>query len=156
MRPFKHFVVSTISGAVVYSLTGALSPSIACFLTGWLIDVDHFYDYIKVNVWIFSVKRFLNHFDRLHPAPLGTHFYFFFHAHELAIILILTCFLSKLNLTLSFATLGYIIHLLSDQFTNGVSPLAYFLTYRVAKGFDKWSVLNIKQHGINKIMDKSK
>ncbi|MBI2559971.1 MAG: hypothetical protein HYW14_02410 [Planctomycetes bacterium] len=112
MRPFKHFVVSTISGAVVYSLTGALSPSIACFLTGWLIDVDHFYDYIKVNGWNFSVKGFFEHFDR------------------------------SLNLTLSFATLGYIIHLLSDQFTNGVSPLAYFLTYRVAKGFDKWSVLN--------------
>ena len=150
MRPFKHFVVSTISGAAVYSLTGALSPSIACFLTGWVIDVDHFYDYVKNNGWDFSVKRFVEYFEKSHPAPLGTHLYFFFHAHEFAISLILICFLSKLNLTLSFATLGYITHLLFDQFTNRVFPFAYFLTYRIAKGFDKWSISNTKQLRINK------
>ncbi|HLG30514.1 MAG TPA: hypothetical protein VI387_09915 [Candidatus Brocadiales bacterium] len=150
MRPFKHFVVSTVSGVAVYSLTGSLSPSIACFLTGWVIDVDHFYDYVKNNGWDFSVKRFVEYFEKSHPVPLGTHLYFFFHAHEFAIILILICFLSKLNLTLSFATLGYITHLLFDQFTNRVFPFAYFLTYRIAKGFDKRSISNTKQLRINK------
>lgn len=143
MKPFKHFVVSTISGAAVYSLTGSLSSSIAFFLTGWLIDVDHFYDYIKNNGWNFSIKRFKGYFYR--PIPIDKKIYFFLHAHELAIILILLCFLSKLNSTLSFATLGYIVHLLFDQFTNSVFPLSYFLTYRLVKGFDRKFILNIRQ-----------
>ncbi len=140
MKPFKHFAVSTISGAAVYSLTGSLSSSIACFLTGWLIDVDHFYDYIKANGWDFNIKRFIRYFDKSHPTQHYRKHYFFFHAHELAIILTLICLLSNLNLTISFATLGYIVHLLFDQFTNRVFPLAYFLTYRVVKGFEASSI----------------
>lgn len=144
MRPFKHLVVSTISGVAVYSLTGSLSSGIACFLTGCLVDIDHFYDYVKVNGWDFSIKRFCKHFVEIYPSLPSGKFYFFFHAYELAIILIMTCFLSKLNLILSFATLGYIVHLLCDQFANRSSPFAYFLTYRATKGFDKRSILNIK------------
>lgn len=141
MRPFKHFAVSTISGAAVYSLTGSLSSSAAYFLTGWLIDVDHFYDYVKNNGWVFSVKRFVGFFYKSNPSSPSSKCYFLFHAHEFALILILLCFLSKLNPILSFATLGYIVHLLFDQFTNPVSPFAYFLTYRVLKGFDRGSIL---------------
>lgn len=140
MRPLKHFVVSVINSAAVYGLTGSLSPSIACFLTGWVIDVDHLYEYIKVNGWDFNVKRFNGFFSKSHPSLPGNKVYFFFHAHEFAIILILICFLSKLNLTVSFATLGYITHLLFDQFTNSAFPFAYFLTYRIVKGFDKRSI----------------
>lgn len=149
MRPFKHFVISTVGGAAVYGLTGSVSSSVAMFFTGWLIDVDHLFEYIRDNGCDFNVKRFWGYFYEHHSIPEGRKLYFFFHSHEIAIILVLLCFLSKLNLTLSFATLGYILHLLCDQFANRILPLGYFFVYRLIKGFDKWFVLSTVQTRIS-------
>jgi hypothetical protein len=145
MRPFKHFAVSTIGGVAIYCLTGSLSSGIAFSLTGCLTDVDHFYDYIKNVGWVFSLKRFNSFFSDTFSSPPGKKLYCFFHAYELAIILLLICFLNKANLTLFFATMGFIVHLLCDQFTNKIFPYSYFLTYRVIKRFDTWSIINVKQ-----------
>ncbi|MCF6150548.1 MAG: hypothetical protein E3K37_18115 [Candidatus Kuenenia sp.] len=132
MRPVSHLGISFVAGAATYYFTRSIPPSIACFLIGWLIDVDHIWDYY-INVgWDFSIKKFGHAVDsgKMKKAFL------YFHSYELLIILIILCFFTQFNYCLSFTTLGIVIHLVCDQIVNPVKPLTYFLIYRVLKKFD--------------------
>ena len=49
MKPINHFGVSLITGVATFLITKAISPSIACFLIGWLVDVDHIWDFYAIG-----------------------------------------------------------------------------------------------------------
>jgi hypothetical protein len=63
MRPINHVSVSIITGVVAYLSTKTISSGIACFLIGWLVDIDHIWDYYRNGCKGFSVKRFLDAAD---------------------------------------------------------------------------------------------
>ena len=58
MKPINHLGVSAITGIATFLVTKTIMPSVACFLAGWLTDVDHIWDYYHNGCKHFSIKRF--------------------------------------------------------------------------------------------------
>lgn len=119
-RPATHLIASTGLATIQWIRTGRLAPTIAPLLTGFLVDGDHFFEFIRF--------RLADRKDRsVVILPL--------HGWEYAILLLL---IERL-LGKRFAGglfLGYAVHLGIDQITNEIThPLAYFLTYRWRRGF---------------------
>lgn len=131
MKPVSHVGVSLITGVVTFFTTRAILPSVACFLAGWLIDVDHIWDFYKNGCRGFSIKRFGHAMDtgKIKKA------YFYLHSYELLLILTALCFITHFNYLLSFTTLGLVIHVFCDQLYNPVHSRTYFLTYRMLNGY---------------------
>ena len=132
MKPVGHLGVSIITGVVAFLITKTISPSIACFLVGWLVDVDHIWDFYKNAGKDFNVRRFVNAFENGEIKKA----YLYFHSYELLFILILLCFVTRFNHFLSFTTLGFAVHLFFDQIFNPVKPLTYFITYRILNSYN--------------------
>lgn len=131
MKPINHFSVSLITGVVAFLTTKTIFPGIASFLAGWLLDVDHIWDYYKNGCRRFSVRRFLDAMDNGEIKKT----YLYLHSYELLLILISLCFVTRFHYLLSFTTLGFAIHLFFDQLFNPVNPFTYFLTYRILRGY---------------------
>ncbi len=60
MTPKNHVLVSATLGGVLFYVTQSLSPGVACFLAGTVIDIDHLYDYLKHCGLKFSIKNFFS------------------------------------------------------------------------------------------------
>lgn len=131
MKPSHHIGVSLIAGVVTFFTIRAILPSVVCFLAGWLIDVDHIWDFYANGCRRFSIKRFGLAMDS--GEIKKAHFYL--HSYELLLILILLSFATQFNYLLSYTALGFAIHLFLDQIGNPVNSLTYFLTYRILNGF---------------------
>ena len=132
MKPIFHLGASIITGVVTFLTTKTISPSIACFLAGWLVDVDHIWDFYKNSGKDFNVKRFVNAFQNGEVKKA----YLYLHSYELLFTLVLLCFFTHFNHLLSFTTLGFAVHLLFDQIFNPVKPLTYFITYRILNSYN--------------------
>lgn len=142
MKPISHLSVSLITGVVTFLTTRTISPSVACFLAGWLIDIDHVWDFYKNGCRGFSVKRFTHAMDNGKIKKT----YLYFHNYELILILGLLCFVTHFNYLLCFSTLGLAIHLLLDQLFNQTLPFSYFLTYRILNRFKTERIFRINLH----------
>lgn len=132
MKPIFHLGASIITGVVTFLITKTISPTIACFLVGWLVDVDHIWDFYKNAGKDFNVKRFVNAFQNGEVKKA----YLYLHSYELLFTLVLLCFFTHFNHLLSFTTLGFAVHLLFDQIFNPVKPLTYFITYRILNSYN--------------------
>lgn len=106
-RPRYHLFSSTVLGLAL----GGGRRLRAAWISGFLIDVDHFVDYVT------GPRRII--------LPL--------HGWEL---LLLAGAIDR-AMRLGGALVGsYLLHLILDQIWNKKrSPLAYFLTYRASRGF---------------------
>lgn len=142
MKPVNHFGVSVITGVASFLATKTIMPSVACFLAGWLIDVDHIWDFYQNGCRRFSIKRFGHAMDN--GGIKSAHFYL--HSYELLLILAALCFVTHFNYLLSFTTLGLAIHLFLDQLYNPVHALTYFLTFRILNGYKPEIIFRMNQH----------
>lgn len=136
MRVIAHVVLSLLVSFLLNELLG-LMPALCAFLAGVLIDLDHVIDFF---LWskdrsLRSLLVFGSFLCKPHPTD------FFLHSYELLVpmwVLIWTtnAFLIGLGLTI-----GFVIHLTTDQVTNylrfGVNPLTCFLTYKMWKQKDR-------------------
>lgn len=112
--------------------TQSISSGVACFLVGTAIDVDHFYDYFRHFGLQFDLKTFYS--DRYFKES-GKNF-IFLHSYELLpLILILFYYLQLPQLGIGIGV-GFLAHLLCDQYGNGLHPLAYFFCFRVLNNFN--------------------
>ena len=127
-----HFFTALVLFLLFSSLFG-FSIGLLAFLGAFLIDGDHMFDYfvyILKTKKSFSLKRFFqaNYFDETGKifVPL--------HSWELAAVLMALYFVS---FSAVFLVLGVsmLVHLVVDQFTNHVDPLAYFLVWRAVNKF---------------------
>ena len=132
MKPVSHLCVSIITGVTTFLATRDMYSSISCFLAGWLVDIDHVWDFYKNFGKDFNVKRFVNACENGEIKKT----YLYFHSYELLFGLIFLCFLTHFNYLLSFTTLGFAIHLFFDQIFNPVKPLTYFITYRILRSYN--------------------
>jgi len=64
-----------------------------------------------------------------------------FHAYEYSIIIVFMIIVTGGNLFVLAVGIGFIQHLIFDQFTNPIKPFAYFITYRFKHKFSKECVL---------------
>ena len=122
---------------VFYLVFKSLAGALVCFVAGILVDVDHYFDYVRDTGLNFNIKRFFRYTYGLQYDQL----FIVFHAYEYLVPLALILIISEYNLLLVAASIGFTQHLLFDQFINPVKPLAYFISYRLKNGFSKQSLL---------------
>jgi hypothetical protein len=99
---------------------------------GVFIDLDHLFDYLIYSKFRFSVRDF---FDTCYNYRLKK-FYLILHSYEFLLLSWLAYSLTKNEILLGIS-IGYTVHLVCDQFGNFTYPFSYFLSYRIAKIFEK-------------------
>ena len=141
MNVYKHTAVSFIVSALLLLALKKIQVSIACFLTGVFIDVDHVFDYyvngdLKDRFLLLHRPRKLfsslsADYARYKPDYL---LYKLFHSVE---ILIVVPFLYALGLWNAIATgvvIGFVTHMIMDAL-----PMGHFgvlsLSYKIRNGF---------------------
>ena len=124
-------------GLLFYLVFKSLAGALVCFFSGILVDVDHYFDYVRDRGLNFNIKRFFRYTYGLQYDQL----FIVFHAYEYLVPLALILIISEYNLLLVAASVGFTQHLLFDQFFNPVKPFAYFITYRLKNKCSKRSLL---------------
>jgi hypothetical protein len=138
IRLEHHTLVSLGFGLAFYFVFRSFAGALICFFAGILVDVDHYVDYVRDRGLNLNLKRFFEYgygleYDRL---------FILFHAYEYFVPLAFMLVLSGYNLFVAAVFTGFAQHLLFDQFTNPVKPLAYFITYRLKNRFSRESILS--------------
>ena len=137
MLPGGHFVTSVALSAVAYGGTRSVPIAAGCFLGGFLIDADHYFDYIFVErQWrkpgpaAFLRYYFESRFSRV-VLPL--------HSWEVLGLLIAVSILSGAPLLAGYVV-GALMHLVFDVMINGEHVLRnpvrfYSLAFRIHHRF---------------------
>ena len=118
MGPIGHAAASLGLGGVAWAATGSPLALPVAVTTGVLVDLDHVIDF----------------FDSKDQGR-RSHMFRPFHAWEYLLLTLVVLLIFSQHPLLLVAFLGYLSHLLLDQFVNRVHPLAYFIVFRAAHGF---------------------
>jgi hypothetical protein len=141
---FQHFLITLGIALILYARFRDWRLIPACFLTGFLIDADHWLDYfihfgLRINLnWFFHACQ--------SPDP-PTKNYVLLHGWEFVpIFWWLGHWWGKKKKIkgLAFAlSIAYLGHLVTDHFSFEHHPLAYSLLFRLFSGFsaDKFNGL---------------
>ncbi len=133
MRLSKHVLASVIISALVWWWLRSLSATLACFLAGVFLDLDHIIDFLYNRRRPFKISRFLTtfEFDALENILV------LLHAWEFALIwLALMLCVPEVRQPLALGLfIGFVTHLGLDNIFNRHSRWAYFLLYRLRHGF---------------------
>jgi hypothetical protein len=136
MKPIGHIAISSVVSVFVYYFFKSFPAAFASFLTGTLIDFDHFFDYYANHHFTLSLRK-------VYEASEATNFkklYLLLHSYELVVILWLAITILSLGPIWKGVAIGLTQHMIVDQFTNPMTFKGYFLIYRIAKGFKKEKV----------------
>ena len=132
MKPVRHLATSAAVSGALYTLTGDTELSLASFVSGVLLDVDHIPDYLAQPRRSRSVSDFVQ-------TCLGRQLdraYLVLHAWELLIgAALLTAFTGYGSIPLGLLA-GFLHHMLLDHIGNRVHPFGYSLLWRASKRFD--------------------
>jgi len=130
--PQYHFAASLILSLILFYFTGSLPASLFCLLSGFLLDLDHIFDFWLYKRRItFSSEIFQEFYKNWGKVPV------LLHSLELIILLWLFTYSYNLNPLFSIAmTIGFVSHLALDFLSYELQPLSYFLSYRAVKNFD--------------------
>lgn len=135
-----HFLLSGLVGFLFWLHFKDLRIFLVAFIFGFLIDIDHWFDYFA---WFSSnglKMNFKDFFDGATYFLASGKVYVPFHAWEWLIPLF---FIGKLlGRKLKIKSLewvivsAYTLHLIWDQISVSPHPLGYFFFYRLANNFD--------------------
>lgn len=67
--------------------------------------------------------------------------YLVLHSYEFIMLFWIAIYFFSLSNTWKAVAIGFTQHLIFDQIINPVTPLAYFLTYRIIRGFRKNAII---------------
>jgi len=137
MMPGGHLATAIALGGVAYAATGSREAAVGCFAGGFLIDVDHYLDYLFFErQWRRPGPRsFLSYYFRLFPRNLVLPL----HSVELMTILLAVSFFHPWPLLVGY-WFGADMHMTFDVLINGECALKraflfYFFSYRASKRF---------------------
>ena len=132
MKFSHHVAVSTIVSSVLYVLFKSWSLTIASFLSGVFLDLDHYIDYLIEYGYPFHMKKF---FHCIYEEKLKR-IYLFFHSWEWSIILIIMGWMSDWNHWIVGVMIGYGHHIVLDALFNTNWPIrGYSLLWRWKNNF---------------------
>ena len=146
MMPGGHLVTSLALGGAAYATTGSVELASGCFAGGFLIDVDHYLDYLLFE------KQWR------HPGPVSFLRYYFaacpkklilpLHSAELMTLLLSVILLVRPVPLLVGYWVGAFMHLIFDVLVNGDYALKhpvlfYFFSYRARFAFAAEHLLDI-------------
>jgi hypothetical protein len=145
MMPGGHLATAAALSALSYAATGSPELAAGCFAGGFLIDFDHYLDYLVVEgQWRKpNPLDFLRYSFRSEPRYLVLPL----HSFELMTLLALVAALGKNALLIGYL-MGAAMHLAFDIAINGDYALRqrylfYFFAYRAACGFRSSDLLDI-------------
>jgi len=134
MKASYHVVVSAGVAFGFQAIVNSWPATVVCFLSGVLIDIDHYIEYyIFKKKWPWRYRDLLNFCDYNDERKV----FLIFHGYEYLVALWLIIYFFHLNSIFIGLALGLTVHLVFDQFTNPTRPLFYFITYRIAHQFEK-------------------
>lgn len=131
MKLAHHLAISAGVSAVVWFLFQSMTATIACFLTGILLDIDHIIDYVANYGWKIRIKHLFQAFE----YEVFENIFVFLHSWEFVAIYLALLWLIDWKPVALGAGIGIFAHLLVDHLFNDHSPLGYFLSYRIWHGF---------------------
>jgi hypothetical protein len=145
MMPGGHLATSIILSSAVYASTKSAELAVGCFFGGFLIDVDHYLDYIVFE------KQWRR------PSPANFLRYYFTHQLTRVVLPLHSLELMSALTVLAFFwpqpfLVGYLIgaamHLVFDVIVNGDHLLKhrllfYIFIYRAKKGFAAVELLDV-------------
>lgn len=108
---------------------------IGAILGGFLVDIDHLFDYVLA----FGLSFHPNYFFSGHMFVVSHKIYVPLHGWEWVIILGFVSYFTKrksYKYFLTALTLGLLSHLIWDQFSNHATTLGYSFIYRLINNFD--------------------
>ena len=139
MKPSYHIAASTAISAGLQATMHSWPATLGCFLSGVLIDTDHYLEYyILRKKFPFRYKDLV---DFCWDAKVNKH-YLLFHAYEYLFILWFLIYFFNIGVIWIGVALGLTTHLLFDQWTNPIKPFFYFLTFRLKNQFEKRKILS--------------
>lgn|SRR5215510_888334 len=139
MRPGGHLATAVALSGTGYGITGSAELAAGCFAGAFMIDVDHYLDYLTVEgQW----RR---------PGPARFLRYYFAHRYHRLVLPLHSIELMSALVTLAvawprLALVGYVtgalLHLLLDVLVNGQQLLLrpvlfYSIAYRARLGFSR-------------------
>lgn len=128
----SHLTASFIISAVILLIFKSWPLTIASFIAGVFIDLDHWWDFIYHRGFSLSPQKFFAFF-REHALVKG---FVLLHAWEWLALLCAVSWYSNWNPWLTGVFIGMSHHMIFDQIFNVAKPLSYFITYRIINGFD--------------------
>jgi hypothetical protein len=142
--PGGHLVTSVALSGIAYATTRSPEISAGCFLGGFLIDADHYFDYIVVErQWRrWTPQEFLRYY-------FETAFQWVVlprHSYELLAVLVGISAWFGFPLLVGYVA-GAIMHLLFDIMINGEQALRepvkfYSFAFRMSRGFRMSNLLH--------------
>jgi hypothetical protein len=145
MMPGGHLVTSIGLAAGTYATTGSIQLAAGCFVGGFLIDADHYLDYLVFEgQWRKpEPSNFLRYYFTNNPR----HIVLPLHSYELMTLLTLIAFLNPAELLVGYL-LGAAMHLVFDIAINGDYALRhrflfYLFAYRAHLKFRALDLLDV-------------
>lgn len=148
MKLKNHIIASSVISSGLYVYTQSVPLAITSFLSGWLVDIDHFADYWREYPFSFNIKHF---FDTCHETKFEKLF-LWLHSFEILFFLSFILYLTRSSYLAGF-TIGFAQHLLLDQAANPIKPLSYSLFFRWKNKFSAEDAFDAENNG-HKIKDK--
>lgn len=121
-----HVLISAVISGLVWLWLKSAAAALACFLTGFGVDLDHLFDY-TLNFGRFRLR----HFFRAFEYEVFDNIVLFLHAWEWIIVGLIILWLVGGPPVAIGIFIGFISHIVVDQIGNAHHPWAYFLTYRL-------------------------
>lgn len=138
MAPSQHVTVSVGSGVILGLLLRSWVAGLSCCLIGIFIDLDHFLDFWINRGFTLSIREFL---DFCYRGTSAT-FYDLLHGYEYIPLYVWLTTFPVLRCLGWGLTVGYLLHLLCDQFFNThLNRWTYFLSYRLFHRFDSSKIV---------------
>ena len=133
MRTIGHIITSAGIGLASYARYKSPPAAIVSFLAGWLIDLDHIFDYVHAHGW----KLDWDAINEASHEKYSGKLYLPLHSFELLALFFMLCRGERRHPYRVGVTLSVLAHLLLDQRYNpSRRPLTYFLADRIRKRFD--------------------
>lgn len=137
MKPSIHFTTAGVLAGGIYAATRSIPLSVGAFVGGFLIDIDHYFDYVVFNRQ-FSVNpfRFIDYYlqNRFRWLVLPLHSYELFAAQ------IVLAWSLKSPWLIGYL-IGAALHMTLDLAGNGgvIDRVGWFYSfvYRARRGFEK-------------------
>ncbi|SRR5579883_1569398 len=143
MRTVGHIITSAGVAGASYLRYRSKPAAIATFLAGWLIDLDHVFDYVRAHGWKPNWERFSEACHEKYSGKL----YLPLHSYELLALFFLLCKGPKRHPYRVGITVSILTHLLLDQRCNpGRKATTYFLAHRIRKRFNAHELLHPGKH----------
>jgi CDP-diglyceride synthetase len=131
MRVQYHTALSTVVSVALFGLFKSWPLTIASFLTGVLIDIDHVIDYLFLHGPRFNIQQFF----RSSYQRQYVHAVLIFHGWEWLGLLAILVAVSDANPWFTGLLVGYTHHLTLDQIGNRPDPWGYSIVWRMRHGF---------------------